>query len=354
MRIHLIQDLPTPHNIDLIDEVNKFSNVSVIEYYSVIEDKTRYQWDKLLREPGDIEFLYGLKLNVRFISKMWRLAKTENVIIVGWMNVNTLFLHLILLLTFRRFIHWTDLPSDAKLLRETKRRFMYFLMFINQTRIFCAGTKALDYFKNIGLRTDQLVNIPISTNIYFKHGQHSEYLSKQVRIVAGSRLIYDKGYDILLEALNILKRNGFDNFHLDLIGSGVERANLESFVTDNKMTDLVKFHPWMGFDEFMSLISESFAFIHPARFDAFGGSIFGMACGVPVIGSSGAGAVKERVVHGMNGLIYDDNNPDTLANLIHELVNDPVLYEKLRIGARRTAKQWTPQVVAKKVIESLF
>ena len=141
--------------------------------------------------------------------------------------------------------------------------------------------------------------------------------------------------------------------HLDLIGSGVERANLESFVTDNKMTDLVKFHPWMGFDEFMSLISESFAFIHPARFDAFGGSIFGMACGVPVIGSSGAGAVKERVVHGMNGLIYDDNNPDTLANLIHELVNDPVLYEKLRIGARRTAKQWTPQVVAKKVIESL-
>ena len=354
MDIHLIQDLPTPHNINLIDEMNKLNGVLVKEYYAVIEDKSRYQWEKLLRRPNDIEELYGLKLNLRFILKIWRLAKSENVIIVGWMNVNTLALHLMLLLTFRKFIHWTDSPSKAGLLREAKRRFMYLLMLMNKTRVFCAGVSALEYFAKLGFRSSQLINIPISTNVYSNNVQHYNNNSGEIKLVAGSRLIYDKGFDILLEALHLLKTKGFDNFHLDLVGSGVELAALESYVHQNEMIDSVKIHSWMGFDDFMKLISESFAFIHPARFDAFGGSIFGLACGVPIIGSLGAGAVKERVVHGINGLIYEDNDPETLANLIFTLVNDPALYKKLRSGARKSAKLWTPQVVSKKLIEKLY
>ncbi|MCA9300481.1 MAG: glycosyltransferase, partial [Phycisphaerales bacterium] len=63
--------------------------------------------------------------------------------------------------------------------------------------------------------------------------------SEPRRLVAVGRLVEKKGFDVLLRACALLKRDGHD-FHCDLIGDGEERAALESLHRDLDLADRVE------------------------------------------------------------------------------------------------------------------
>jgi glycosyltransferase involved in cell wall biosynthesis len=108
--------------------------------------------------------------------------------------------------------------------------------------------------------------------------------------------------------------------------------------------DNVHLMGWMPGDEFQLAVAAADVFVHPARFDAFGGgTLFAMAAGTPLIGSLGAGAVVERVRNGHNGLTYDAEDIGALAGHLAALAEDESLRKRIGPEGRSTAEMWPPE-----------
>ena len=130
-RINLVQDIATPHNNVLISSFLGRQDVSLKLWYAEESNFKRYPWSSNITHEYLPASIYGRNLNWRFIVNCL-LKKDEVFLIVGWMNINTILLHLIFFVTRRRFNHWTDLPNDQhkNILGRLKSSFAYFVLFL--------------------------------------------------------------------------------------------------------------------------------------------------------------------------------------------------------------------------------
>jgi glycosyltransferase involved in cell wall biosynthesis len=85
-------------------------------------------------------------------------------------------------------------------------------------------------------------------------------------------------------------------------------------------------------------------FLHPARFDAFGGgTLYAMAAGVPAVASDGAGSAVDRIRDGENGLLYPREDVSALADRIRRMLRDDEARREMGRRARLTAEEWPPE-----------
>jgi glycosyltransferase involved in cell wall biosynthesis len=175
-----------------------------------------------------------------------------------------------------------------------------------------------------------------------------------ILLAGGSRLIHDKGFDMPISAIAALPAAQKKRVKLVIVGQGEELDNLKALVKKNGLGKQVFFPGWMPYEEFQALMAASDAFIHPARFDAWGSTIFAHAIGVPVIGSIGAGSAFDRIENDKNGWLFNPANPIELTKIIANLFKlKPADYKKLGAAARKTAETWRPAKGVKLVLDHL-
>ena len=351
--INLIQDIPTPHNNVLIEQMATHPRLLTNLWYAERQDLSRYQWESDISRVENKDAFYTSSLNLRFLWGCIQ-RKNEKFIIVGWMNINTRLLHLLFFILRRPYNHWTDNPNpmfgSITLKDRVVRWSAYKLLKFSRCKVFCVGRTTVEYFKSIGFSEDRLINLPIFVTV---EDEVSRFLKQRTAIYyrykvldgcfllsAGSRLIRDKGYDLLIQAIAELPVHTRKCVRLIIVGSGVESDNLHQQVADLGLLDQVYFEKWLEIEDFKALIACSDIFLHPARFDSYGGTTLGMALGVPVIGSTGAGAAVDRIEHGVNGFLYDPEDTKALAGYIFLLINDPKLRARIGAAGEVTAKRW--------------
>ena len=356
LTINLIQDLATPHNNVLIAQFKECSEVNLKLWYAYERDQSRYQWNSDITHEHFQAEIYGKFFNWRFI-KYCLMHPAEKFVIVGWMNVNTRLIHLLFFLLRRPFNHWTDLPNPKikgmSIVQKFKRWSAYKLLKYANTKVFCVGVTTQNCFRAWGYPAKQLVNLPIfvtvDDDLSSYHTQRSQLFAKYdvtssgFLISAGSRLIHDKGYDLLIRAIALLGNDMREHVKVVIVGSGESLSDLQQLVLDLKLSNQVFIEQWLAIDEFKTLIANSDVFIQPSRFDSFGGTTLGMALGVPVIGSYGAGAAFERIEQGQNGFLYDAEDIRALANFITLIYQNPDLKQRMAKAAYQTAREWYPQ-----------
>jgi len=140
------------------------------------------------------------------------------------------------------------------------------------------------------------------------------------RILAVANLTHEKGIDLLITAMTML-RNG--SAKLTIVGDGVLRGELETQVRMLQLTERVEF---LGLrDDVHCLLGECDVFVHPARWqEAFGYTIAeAMAAGRPVVASR-LGAIPELVQHEETGLLVPADDPSAFAEAIDTLLADPL------------------------------
>jgi glycosyltransferase involved in cell wall biosynthesis len=353
--INLIQDLATPHNNVLIGAFSGRKDIQINLWYAKSQDRSRYQWSRDISQEHFSAVIYGSRLNISFL---WYCLShpDERFVIVGWMNINTRLLHLVFFLLRRPFNHWTDLPNPKVECISVPRRLLrwaaYRLLRFSHCKIFAVGKSSLNLFRAWGFPEKRLENLPIFVEIDEDLGSYRSELL-EIRslyevpkngflLSAGSRLVFDKGYDLLIDAIAKIPPGLRSKIRMIIVGSGEEFDTLQRQINLLGLAETVRLLDWMDFHDFKALIANSDIFIHPARFDSYGGSILGMALGVPVIGSTGAGAAVDRIEHGRNGLLYEATNTAALARYISQLVQDVELRKQLAEAGRQTALQWRP------------
>jgi len=184
---------------------------------------------------------------------------------------------------------------------------------------------------------------------------HSPYEARQfVRPAAGSkrsgdliflgRLVSEKGVDLLLSALAILKNRGLSP-SLTIVGSGPELFAMQQMTERLGLSDQVTFAGPKGGAELVALLQHHKILVIPSRYDEPFGvvALEGIACGCCVVGSSGGG-LPEAI--GPCGLTFPNGDANALGELLKKLLRSPDERERLAANAPEHLKKFSSSAVA--------
>lgn len=163
-------------------------------------------------------------------------------------------------------------------------------------------------------------------------------------ILAVGRLVAKKGFDVLLDALAILKqRNVFA--HCTLVGDGTLREALQAQIERLGIQDMINMVGPMPQPDIIQLVNQAQMMVAPCVVSEDGDRdglptvlLESMALGTPVISTQVAG-IPELVQDEVTGLCVPSQNPTALADAITRLLDDETLGRQLSLNARALIEQ---------------
>jgi glycogen synthase len=162
-------------------------------------------------------------------------------------------------------------------------------------------------------------------NFYDKAFSLKPESDRSQQLVFLGRMVSDKGVDLLLSALKILRDRGI-KYSLTLIGDGPERANIMKLIAEWDLKDQVIMKGILKGEELMLELNRHRVLVVPSRWDEPFGivALEGMACGCRVVCSAGGG-LPEAV--GRFGITFRNNDDIALAGCIEKAVNSYEQYK---------------------------
>jgi len=162
---------------------------------------------------------------------------------------------------------------------------------------------------------------------------------RKIKIIAVGRLVKEKGYDILIEALYNIINKGI-KLYCDIFGDGPEKKNLIFQIIKYNLSNFIKLK---GVSSNIRKVIPKYDFlVIPSREESFGLIVLeAYDAGIPVIASNTFG-LREIVLNEKTGLFFEPNNAKSLAFQIIKLVNSPKLKISLAKNARQYVKNFYP------------
>ncbi len=163
-------------------------------------------------------------------------------------------------------------------------------------------------------------------------------------VVAGGRLVRQKGYDRLIDAFEKVAQKHPD-WHLRIYGQGELRKRLRGRITRSAAPDNMHL---MGFtDQLPQKLSEGSIFALSSRFEGFGLVLIeAMGCGLPVVSFDCKHGPADIIEHDVDGLLVTNHDIDGLAAAIESLIVDPERRRKMGEAALRKSQQYSAEAVS--------
>jgi glycosyltransferase involved in cell wall biosynthesis len=157
------------------------------------------------------------------------------------------------------------------------------------------------------------------------------------RVVHVTRYVPQKNSGMVLDVLDALRdRGALDRFHVDMIGDGPQRVDLEAQARKRGLASHLTFH---GAQPSISpFLARAFCFLSTSRWEGMPLAVLeAMGAGLPVVASNTAG--NNDVVSGRVGRLFDLNAPSVAAAHLVELSSDGALWKTLSTAARDLIKE---------------
>jgi glycosyltransferase involved in cell wall biosynthesis len=160
------------------------------------------------------------------------------------------------------------------------------------------------------------------------HGGHSDTGNLLLYI---GRLSAEKQIERIRPVLEALPQA-----RLALVGDGPHRQQLERLFEGTATT----FVGYLAGDELASAYASGDAFVFPSSTETLGLVLLdAMAAGCPVVGAN-RGGIPDIVSDGINGCLYDPDQPASLVTAVQRLLGDGATRAQLRQAARLEAERW--------------
>jgi glycosyltransferase involved in cell wall biosynthesis len=170
--------------------------------------------------------------------------------------------------------------------------------------------------------------------------------SRQLRLLFAGRMVFEKGGDILIRALDRVASLAGRPVQLDLNGDGPARAAWQKSahqVMEQNSSVKVTFHPWLDSGDLAAAFDGTDLLVVPSVWpEPFG--LTGPEAGLHSLPAAAfaVGGIPEWLHDGVNGHLADAHpcRPDGLAGAIAKCVRDEAHYLELRDGAYRVVSQF--------------
>ncbi len=174
----------------------------------------------------------------------------------------------------------------------------------------------------------RVINNPIDfDNIELKlSGQKSSLARDMKNIVAVGSLESVKGYDLLIEAIALSRR---DDIRLFIIGEGSKQEELLALIDNLKLQSRVKL---LGFkDNPYPYMRDADLMVLSSKFEGFPNTVLeSMACGTAVVAFKSPGGIEEIVIEAENGWFVEPYSVSKLRDAIDLHVDHQIDADQIR------------------------
>lgn len=214
-------------------------------------------------------------------------------------------------------------------------------------------SNSLDAFYKGKLRHTKCQTVCIPNVIEYIPNDNEISKLDQKRLISVGRLSKEKGFLDLIKIFNIIS-NDHPDWHLDIIGDGVEREKIRKYIEYSKLEDKVTLHGFRDKEYIYSLLSKSSIYLMTSYTESFGIVLLeAMSCGLPCIAFSSAEGANEIITSGSNGYLIKNRNFVAYIKKVDDLINDSKARKRIGSEGRKTVQKYTPEVVGKKWFELL-
>ena len=158
------------------------------------------------------------------------------------------------------------------------------------------------------------------------------------RVIAVGRYVYQKGFDLLLQAWKKIEQQHPD-WELSIYGMG-DRTPYEQLI-DELQIDKNRCHLNGSTPDIKAEYLNSSLFVFSSRFEGFGMVLIeAMACGLPVVSFDCPCGPKDIVRHNEDGLLVPSDDINALAEAIHQMMSDANLRQKMAQTAIKNVQRY--------------
>ncbi len=204
-----------------------------------------------------------------------------------------------------------------------------------------AGVRTQDYVRFLGIRPERIVPGYDTISVERMKSQSDDdsaasvsFDERHFTIVA--RLVEKKNHRMALHAYRAYVSENPNPRRMVICGSGPLEGELRAQVKCLLLDSLVTFTGFIQTAEVSRILSSTLALILPSTEEQFGQVILeAIAMGLPVLVSEACGARDELVRTGVNGFVFEPDNPEGLAWFMSILARDRNLWLRMAGAAKR-------------------
>ena len=287
-----------------------------------------WPWLLLVRRPDVLVSLYA-----------------EPVFIVGWLLAK---------LRGAKTGFWVEVTFDRWIKRRAYKTWIKRWLFRRVDAIVTVGDDGRRFAEHAGAITKKIFYAPhvIDVSHYANGAQSARQGREQLRTELGlrgtvfvyvGRLWWGKGLAYLLEAFEIVQARFSDEISLLLVGDGPDEAKLRQCCVERDLRNVL-FAGFKQKPELPRYYAASDVFVFPTLGDPYGLVVDeAMACGLPIISTSAAGEIRDRIEEAANGYVVPPEDGLTLAERMLRLAQDGALRERMGLISADKIKAHTPE-----------
>jgi len=208
--------------------------------------------------------------------------------------------------------------------------------------IIILSSRTQDYLTEHDFSLPNIILIPNGVDITRFHSTRADISNPAQQderthvVVCVSRLTYQKGIDVLLQAWRIVQQESLEA-RLIIVGIGPLQAQLERLAQAFDVQGSIEF-AGLHHDVPAQLHRASLAVL-PSYFEGMSNALLeAMSCGLPCVATRVSGN-EDIINHGFNGLLVEPGDYQGLAEALLKLLRDPVLVLRLGHAARETIEK---------------
>lgn len=189
-----------------------------------------------------------------------------------------------------------------------------------------------------------LPNMEVIPNAAMRLGDGRSDVMKH-RVLAVGRLDYQKGFDRLICAWELVQKSGkYKDWVLDIFGQGEWQGMLQRMIDEKGLQESLRINPptkTIG-KEYAS----SSLLVMSSNYEGFPMvMIEAMACGVPVVSFDFMCGPKDIIKQGQNGLIVNNGDVEGLADAMMRVMDDESFRKRLSQNALSVVSTYSEEAV---------
>lgn len=166
------------------------------------------------------------------------------------------------------------------------------------------------------------------------------------RVISAGRLIYQKGYDRLIDAWKYVYEKHPD-WKLDIFGEGPLYDELQKQISDNGLDNVITVHPPTPYitEEYL----RSSIYVMSSRFEGFGLVLIEtMSYGLPCISYDCPYGPETIITHNKNGILIPNGNIKQMADAICFLIEHTDIRKAYGTNAKRYVQHFSTENIMPK------
>lgn len=236
---------------------------------------------------------------------------------------------------------WTEVTYDRWTPRTRFREWLKCQIFPRVDAVVTVGDDGRRFAQKYGASDDHIFFAPHTIDVlHYQQGAKNTAATQRDRLrvelgLTGTTFIYvgrlwwGKGVNYLLEAFETVQRESTAPVSLLLVGDGPDEARLRQTCAERGIRNVV----FAGFRQKPDLpryYALADVFVFPTLGDPYGLVVDeAMACSLPIISTSAAGEIRDRIEEGENGYIVPPEDSAALAGAMRTLAGDAALRERM-------------------------